>query len=58
VGDAQGAQKLVAGNALFGRAEQVHCLQPKAHRDMAVLENGAEFDCELLVIPERGRKFD
>ena len=47
-GYAQGPGKLVAGNALFGRAKQVHRLQPKVHGDVAVLENGADFDGELL----------
>lgn len=47
-GNAQGAGKLVAGNALLGRAKQVHRLQPQAHRDVAVLENSANFDGELF----------
>ena len=43
-GDAQGPVKLVARNALLGRAQKVHSLQPKAHWDMARLEYGADLD--------------
>ena len=47
-GNAQGAGKLVAGNALLAGAKQVHRLKPQVHRDVAVLENGADFDGELF----------
>lgn len=47
-GHAQGAGKLVAADALFAGAEQVHRLKPQVHRNVAVLENGTHFDRELL----------
>jgi hypothetical protein len=47
-GDAQGAVKLVAGNALLGRAQQVHRLDPETHGDVAGFEDGPDLDGELL----------
>ena len=46
--DAQGPVKLVAADALLGRAKQVHRLQPQVHRDVAILENGPDLHGELL----------
>jgi hypothetical protein len=40
--------KLVAADALFAGAKQVHRLQPQVHRDVAVLENGSDLHGELL----------
>jgi hypothetical protein len=46
--DAQGAGKLVAADALFAGAKQKHRLEPQIHRDVAILENGANLHGELL----------
>jgi hypothetical protein len=40
-GDAEDAVQLVAAHALFGRAKQVHCLQPNMQLHMAGLEDSA-----------------
>jgi hypothetical protein len=47
-GHAQGPGKLVAGDALLAGAKQVHRLKPQVHGDVAVLENSANLDGELL----------
>src|SRR5262249_11359375 len=46
--NAQGAVKLVARNTLFAGAKQVHGLQPKPHRNMAILEYGSNLYSERL----------
>ena len=47
-GHVQSAVKLVARNALLGRAEQVDRLQPDVQLDVAALEHGADLDGEGL----------
>ena len=47
-GDAKGAVKLVAGNALLAGAHQVDSLQPEVHGDVASLKDGADLDGEGL----------
>ena len=41
-GDAQGPMKLIAANALLAGAKQVHRLQPKPHRNVAILKYGSD----------------
>jgi hypothetical protein len=40
--------QLPGADAFLGRTHQVDGLQPVSHRDVTVLENGADFDGELL----------
>jgi hypothetical protein len=47
-GDAQSPVKLIAADPLLAGAQQVHGLQPKAHRNVAVLEYGADLHGEGL----------
>ena len=47
-GDAQSARELVARNALFGLAKQVHRLKPQIHRDVAILENSPNLHGDCL----------
>jgi hypothetical protein len=47
-GHAQSVVKLVRANALFGRAKQVHRLQPKVKRNVGGLENGPHSNGEWL----------
>lgn len=42
-GDAQGAMQLIRADALLAGCNQENSLQPKAHWDVAGLENGADF---------------
>jgi hypothetical protein len=44
----QHARKLIARNSFFGRAKQIHRLQPQMHGDVAVLENRSHLHSELL----------
>ena len=59
-GDAKNPVKLVAADALLGRAKQEDRLQPDMQLDMAGLENGADLDSErfptgiALVQPDAG----
>lgn len=46
--DAQYAVKLIAGNALLAASDQIHRLQPDTHRNLAVLEDGANLHGERL----------
>lgn len=46
--DAQSPRKLIARNALFARAEQIHRLEPQVHRDVAILEHRADLHGELF----------
>jgi hypothetical protein len=47
-GDAQTAVKLVARNALLAGAQKIHSLQPKSHRNVAVLKHGSDLHAERL----------
>lgn len=47
-GDLQGAVKLVRGNPLLTGCNEVDRLQPDAKRNMAILEDSADFDGERL----------
>src|SRR6202030_2634054 len=46
--DAKDAGELICAEALLAAAQQMHCLQPGVHRNVAFLENGADFDGERL----------
>jgi hypothetical protein len=46
--DAKDAGELICAEALLAAAQQMHCLQPRVHRNVAFLENGADFDGERL----------
>src|SRR5689334_7556838 len=48
IGDAQHTVQLVAGHALFGRAEQVYGLKPYVELDLGTLKDGADCHAELL----------
>ena len=45
---AKNAVQLIAGNALLAASDRVHCLQPKAHRNLAVFEDGADLHSKGL----------
>ena len=47
-GHAKGAGKLVATDPFLAGAKQIHGLQPKSHRDVAVFENGPDRGMKLL----------
>src|SRR5690606_10274067 len=47
-GDAKDTVKLVARNALLAARDQIHRLQPKAHRNLAVFKYGADLHGERL----------
>lgn len=47
-GHAQGAMQLVRADSLLAGRQQIDRLQPQAQRDMALLEDGADLDVELL----------
>jgi hypothetical protein len=47
-GHTQGPAKLVAANALLTGGQQIHCLQPKPHRDVAIFEHGPNLNGERL----------
>jgi hypothetical protein len=47
-GDTKDSAQLVGAHTFFGRAEQVHCLQPYVQLDMAGFEDGADLDGERL----------
>jgi hypothetical protein len=52
--------KLIRADALLGCCNQSNSLEPKAHRDMARLENGSDLDGErfsadvALISPDPG----
>jgi hypothetical protein len=47
-GHAQGSTKLIRTDALLAGAQKEHRLEPQAHRDVAILEDGADLHGELL----------
>src|ERR1700730_14145078 len=47
-GDPQSAMQLVRANAFLAGADKMHSSQPIAHSDMAILENGPDFNGKFL----------
>lgn len=53
---AKDALKLAGGDAFFAAGKQVDRLKPKPQGQMAILEDGADTNSELLAAGRRGRK--